>query len=406
MSTLSVVRSTPTQKTAFDPFGADAAGRKVESRVVARGVLQRPALTAEAVARSVVFLLKMMPIPQKGWDRLTRRPLVAPRWFTVPGRCQADLYRPPSAGPHPAVLCVLGVVPAGVVHPMTRQLGEGLARGGFVALLHTSTAMRDLRLDPDDTRDLVSAYDALVRQPYVDPARSGLLGVCVGGSFALMCAADAAIRDRVRFVFAYAPYSSMWTFAVDIASGTRTLAEGSEPWEVDPLTWKTYVRSVTDWVPAADARLLRAAFEDRIAWNATKTTIVRTPAGQLDEAGLSDDGRAVLRVLRAGASDIESALAALPPAAKERMASMSPMSYLDRITAPRIMVLHDRFDHVIPVGESRRLRFALRGRDGVSYTELGLKHLRMPQGLTPLRLIREVVRTYFAWYPLFRETTA
>ena len=66
----------------------------------------------------------------------------------------------------------------------------------------------------------------------------------------------------------------------------------------------------------------------------------------------------------------------------------------------------DRYDHVIPVGESRRLWSALSRRPGVSYTEMGLQHLRMPQGLSPLRLMREIAKTYLAWYPLFRETTA
>jgi dienelactone hydrolase len=50
--------------------------------------------------------------------------------------------------------------------------------------------------------------------------RSGLMGTCVGGAFALMAAADSRIRDRVAFVCAYVPYASMWTLSLDIASAT------------------------------------------------------------------------------------------------------------------------------------------------------------------------------------------
>jgi hypothetical protein len=81
------------------------------------------------------------------------------------------------------------------------------------------------------------------------------------------------------------------------------------------------------------------------------------------------------------------------------------MSYVDHIAAPRIMLLHDRYDHVIPVGESRRLWSVLSTRRGASYTEMGLQHLRMPKGLSRLRLAREIAKTYLAWYPLFRATT-
>ena len=363
---------------------------------------------ARAAARCTIFVLQMMPLPQRTRSWITREPIRDPMWFTTPsGRGEGDLYRPRSRGPHPAVLCGLGIVPAGVEHPLVRQLGEGLARAGYAALLFRSTTMRDIRLDPVDIPELVSAYEELTKQPFVDPRRSGLLGVCVGASFALMAAAQPSIRDRVAFVFAYAPYSSMWTLAVDIASGTRTLGDEREPWDVDPLTWQAYVRSITDWLSPDEARRLRDAFEARIHWNADKTVILRSSVGHVDETALSDDARAALRLLKADAGDVAAALEALPVRAKERIDAMSPIAYLDGIRAPRVMLLHDRYDHVIPVGESRRLAAALSARRaGVSYVELGLKHLRMPQGLSVRSLVREISRSYLAWYPLFRQMAA
>ena len=361
-----------------------------------------------AVMRSAIFVLKMTPLRPNPVDRLTAQPVIETfTYATDAGRGQAQLYRPPSAGPHPAVVVALGVVPVDYTHPMVASLGEGLARSGFAALLHWSPTMRDLRLDPRPIAELAYAYDALVAQPYADETRSGLMGVCVGASYALIAAADPKIRDRVRFVFAYAPYSSIWTLAVDIASASRTLGDSREPWDVDPLTWKTYVRSVTDWLVPEEARRLREAFEDRIAWNATKTMIVHSPPKvQLDPSELSDDARAVLRLLRADADGVDAALRELPPRAKTLLTAMSPLMYANDITAPRIMLLHDRYDHVIPVGESRRLWAVLAGRPGASYAEMGLQHLRMPKGLSPLRLVREIGKTYLAWYPLFRETAA
>jgi hypothetical protein len=59
------------------------------------------------------------------------------------------------------------------------------------------------------------AYEALPKRADIDGRRSGLLGSCVGGAFALMGAASPRIRDRVSFVSAYAPYRSMWTLTRD-----------------------------------------------------------------------------------------------------------------------------------------------------------------------------------------------
>ena len=111
--------------------------------------------------------------------------------------------------------------------------------------------MRDFRLDPDDVENIALAYRWLIEQPLVDPARTGLLGTCVGGSFALMAAASPLIRDRVTFISAYAPYSSMWTFARDIASATISSEDGREPWQVDQLTRKVFIHSATSFLDPA-----------------------------------------------------------------------------------------------------------------------------------------------------------
>src|SRR5919199_3758238 len=157
----------------------------------------------------------------------------------------------------------LGVVPFGVDHPQVPRLGEALARSGFAALLYWSPAMRDFRLDPADIEDIASAYETLLARPDIDPARSGLLGTCVGGAFALMAAASPRIRERVTFVSAYAPYASMWALARDIASASRSVNGQRESWAVDPLTRKVYVHSVTALLEPGEAQRLRNACAER-----------------------------------------------------------------------------------------------------------------------------------------------
>jgi dienelactone hydrolase len=347
--------------------------------------------------KAAVFLLKLYPmLPSRALDYATPAPVVERfRYPTSRGMAEGDLYRPPTRGPHPGLVVCLGVVPFDVDHPQVPRLGAALARSGVATLLYWSPAMRDFRLDPADVADLASAFERLVGRPSIDASRSGLFGTCVGGAVALMAAADPRIRDRVAFVGAYAPYASMWTLAPDIASSTRTGTSGREPWQVDPLTRKVFVHSFTAFLDAGEAEQLRDAFEG--------------PHEPIAPRTLSEDGRAVYRLLAAPDRGTACAtLRQLPSVIRRRLDALSPMQYLDDIHAPLILLMHDRNDPVIPVGESRRLSTALSRRGGARYTEFTVfKHLDPTRGKpSPLPLAWELGRFYRAVYPMFRRIVA
>jgi hypothetical protein len=358
--------------------------------------LARAARPIRAVANEAIFFLEVFPMfRSRALEWVTKAAVVEKVTYpTQYGRAEGDLYRPATGGPHPGVVVCLGVVPFGVEHPQVAPLGQALARSGFAALLFWSPAMRDFRLDPADVENIALAYRWLIEQPCVDPVRSGLIGTCVGGAFALMAAASPLIRDRVGFICAYAPYSSMRTLARDIASATRSDGGGREPWRVDPITRKVFVHSVTAVLDPAEAERLQSAFADG--------------DGHLDRRGLSAQGRAVCALLTAPSEDAaEAALQGLPPAMHERLTALSPMNYLRDVHAPLVVLLHDRGDQVIPVGESRRLHSALASHPGVHYTEMLFQHLDPVKGKLPLlRLTRELGKFFLAVYPLFRQAVA
>jgi len=317
-----------------------------------------PLRDLRAHAREIAFVLKLFPMLPSGIvDRVTGTPIVEEmRYASHSGEITASLYRPPGPGRHPAMVMCLGVVPFGVDHPQVPRLCDALARAGFVALIHWSKAMRDKRLTPEDADDIALAYSALLERCDVDAGRSGLFGTCVGGTFALLAAAKRSIRDRVAFVGAFAPYSSLWTFARDIVTGTREEADRVASWAVDPLTREVFDHTVSGLVGAQLAQDLSAIRERDAA---------------------------------------DAALAMLPGPARERLDAMSPMKQLADIHAPCIVFGHDRDDAVIPAGESRRLAAALRGRRGVRYTEYAMFQHADPtkRHLSPLRFVRELARS-------------
>jgi hypothetical protein len=358
------------------------------------GWLMRMTAPVRGFGRAVVFLLKVFPmLPSRPVDWFTTPPVIERvRYPTKGGEAEGDLYRPSSRGPHPAVVVCLGVVPFEVDHPQVPVLGRALARAGFVALLYWSPSMRDFRLEPDDVENIALAYGWLTDQPYVDPKRSGLLGTCVGGSFALMAAAHASVRDRVAFASAYAPFSSMWTLARDIASSTRTEGAAHEPWRVDPLTRKVFVYSLTSALPQAEAEALRAAYA--------------VEGGHLDPEGLSAEGRSVHALMSAASPEAaDAALQRLPAELQARLTALSPLNHLPDLRAPLMVLLHDAGDQVVPVGESRRLLQALSGRKGVHYTEMQFSHLDPSKGrLPPGKLLGQFARFFRAMLPLFRQS--
>jgi dienelactone hydrolase len=346
-----------------------------------------------AAANTAVFFLRVLPmIPARPVDWITPEPIVERvKYPTHHGDAEGDLYLPSTRGPHPAMVVCLGVVPFGVDHPQVPRLGAALARAGFAALLYWSPAMRDLRMEPEGIEDLALAYRWLIERPMIDESRSGLLGTCVGGSFALMAAANPAIRDRVAFVIAWAPYASMRTLAADIASAT-TLVDGRRvPWKVDQLTRKVFVRSLTSVLEPAEAELLRTACAER--------------DGQLSSEQLSEDGRATYPLLTAlSFEEANAAVSRLPVSVLERLDAMSPEAHLTDLRAPLIMLAHDRDDQVIPIAESHRLHAELAGRADVRYAEFRMfKHLDPTKVRLPVfALVRELAKLLAAFYPTFR----
>jgi hypothetical protein len=202
-----------------------------------------------------------------------------------------------------------------------------------------------------------------------------------------MAAANSRIRQRVSFVTAYAPFSSTWTFLQDIASSSTIRTDIRESWQVDQLTRKVFVRTLTAELEPDEANLLREA-----SINSER---------QPDREDLSDYGRLIHALLnQPNPEEAKRILDQLPDTLQDKLSSMSPINYLNDILAPLIIMVHDRGDAVIPVGESRRLRSMFSARSGVHYTELQFQHLN-PAKLPVYRLIRELVKFFSAISPLF-----
>ena len=305
----------------------------------------------------------------------------------------ADVYRIPDGEPRAAVLLFLGANAAGRDDKDVINLGEALARSGFVVMFHWSPTMALQRnIDPVEIDNLVRAFQFLEQQEWVDSERVGIGGFCVGASFSLVAAADPRIRDRVRFVNAFGPYFDARELLIQVVTRSRIDQGVRTPWQPDRLTLEVFANELIETVDdPADNELL------------TK----RYMAGEsIDAQPATSAGQTVARLLE-GVSPEEAArlYLTLPEDFREGMDQISPSRYVNDIKA-KLLVLHDRNDELVPSAESRRLAAAMADRGDIRYTELlSFDHVRPETGTGAWLLIKEGFKLYRHMYSVMRAGT-
>ncbi len=184
-------------------------------------------------------------------------------WFSEPPQRSAVAYRPGVDGGEPelaelwlpawasedqragAVLLVLGVNNVGRNHPVVERVADALARTGVAVLVPDSAVLLEGRLDAGEVDGVVRAYETLAARPEVDPDRVGVAGFSVGGSLALLAAADPRIATDVRWVNAFGAFADAETYLASVASHAYVDADGAAvDWEPSPLAREVYLRFV------------------------------------------------------------------------------------------------------------------------------------------------------------------
>ncbi len=342
---------------------------------------------------TALFVLQMLEAPVKPQSWFTDEPLRHEvHYQSADGTDVADVYRLPDGEPRAAALLSLGASPAGRDDPNVINLGNALARAGYVAMFHWSPTMGlHANIDPVEPEKLVRAFQYLAGRDYVDPERVGLGGFCVGASFALVAAADPRIRERVDFVNAFGPFFDAETLLIQAASRTVEYEGERTPWEPDPLTLRVLANE-----------LIETLTEDSDMEVMTRHYLDGEQATPAELNGLSPPARTVARLLGGvGPQEAETLYTTLPQDFREDLTSMSPSTHVGDLRA-RLLVMHDRYDKLVPAAESRRLLAATRDRGDVRYTEfLSFDHTLPGEGGVLTRL-GQAVRLYRHMYNVLR----
>ena len=238
-----------------------------------------------------------------------------------------DIYG--DGGFRSALLIVHGVNPTGKNSLDLERIAEGLAQSGVEVYVPDFAEMRKLHLTPEESDNIKRAFQFIGRD-------AGIACFSYGCGPAIAAAADAGIRDHVRFVLAFGGY-------FDIREALEFLVTGPEP-------------------PAAWAKSEYLTANPDLAANASeREKVVRLFSSDTPEQ------------FRARYSD-------LPAGAKSRLAALSPSNYLTSLKAPLILV-HGVDDPVIPSQQSVEFAAAALARG----LNVSLTLLRMYGHVNPVR---------------------
>lgn len=260
------------------------------------------------------------------------------------GTVEADVYSPNRGGRHGALILLLGARPVPKDDPILVRFAEGLGRTGLVVMIPASSGLVAGQVTLAEVDAVAREVDLLRAREDVDPARIGILGFSVGGSVAVLSAADPRLAGKLVLVNAFGSYND--TTDLVRAASTRSLkyAGVDQPWEPHPVTLWVIARQLVDTLPdPTDQDVL-----DRLY-------LQGDDSAREDVAQMTTAGKAALGLLGGlSPADTEAALAQLPTASLQRLREVSPSTVLDRVNT-RLFIMHDVGDHYIPYTESQRM---------------------------------------------------
>jgi dienelactone hydrolase len=272
-------------------------------------------------ARVAVQTLLLLPalFPSAPFDplgALTAAPTCeASTYRYAAGTVEAELCRPARGGRHGAIVLLLGAgdLPRG---DLARHFADALARLGVITLLPESSGMLAERLTFDEVDAVRVSLDLLRRVPDIDPDRIGLVGLSASGGLSIVAAGQPDLRQRVRFINSFGSYADASRLLRDVASGSIDVDGEIRPWHPEARTVEVLANALADaGVDATDrAELLSGTTRDRA------TEILR----------------------------------GLPPPVLDRLAAISPSTYVAQLHA-HVYLMHDVDDTFVPFTESRAL---------------------------------------------------
>lgn len=228
------------------------------------------------------------------------------------------------------------------------NLAQSLAQSGIIAIYMTTDTLLSNEVAAADSDGVVQAFQVLAHQPGLAGQHLGMMAFSAGVPLACFAAADPRIRDDVAYIAAFGGYFNTES-AIKAVGRRAVMVDGKlEPWHPVAYSVEVLANVITRPLPFDEQIRIRAVFAPG-----------GTPLAPQEIAHLSPGARAAYELLIGSEPDkVDANMAALPPAVRAELVSLSPSRVIGEIRAP-IFLLHDRNDGFLPFTESRDFAAAL-----------------------------------------------
>jgi dienelactone hydrolase len=257
-------------------------------------------------------------------------------------------------------------------------------------LVPFSDRLDDERIEPEEIDALVAEFQYVQRLPQVDSNRVGFFGASVGGSLALVAAADPRIADDVDQVVSFGGYfDALDTFGA-IATHHISYDGVDQSWTPRAHAEEVMARQLIDRVDNASDRdlLTRTFIDDETPSQEQLATL--TPVGRSSYDFLANRDPAAVQAL----------IDRLPASAVADLDYLSPRTSIANVKA-ELFIIHDRADPFIPFTESRKLKAAVGDRPNAHFDELRLfEHVQPKLNQQPQIIALDSTRLLFRLYQL------
>lgn len=311
--------------------------------------MQRPSRrTLRAQIKALTILATTLSLPgAEALTRIGKRPVSCDT--TIAG-VPTTVVRPAGAPPWPVLVFLNGATPDGRNHPTVRRLGQALARAGLVVFVPDLPGVAGGELSPDTLAQSVAVSEAAANSVESAGGRVALAGVSIGGTLALLTAADERLAHRTAAVACVAPFGDLTEVMRLATTGTYRVGHELFHHAAGPYLLAGLARSLAAMLattPANDAlcQELRALEPGS-----------RLPEGAFRKAGPEAE-RLYALLANSEPERFDALSAALPDHIRAAIVSLSPIHVAERLRAPVEIAIapHDAY---FPVSEARALAAA------------------------------------------------
>jgi pimeloyl-ACP methyl ester carboxylesterase len=303
--------------------------------------------------------------------------------------------KPAGEGPWPAVFVVNGTVPEGRKLPAVRNLAEGFARAGYLAVVPDLPGLTEDRITPRTVNAATEAARKISTRPDAENGEVAVVGVSTGATLALLTAEDPRL-DSVSLVAGVAPFSNIRTVLSVATTAHYRRPDGKlVRYEATPFLSYVVARSlVAALPPGEDRRTLSAEISGVGRENPDPLQSLRSR--RTDDLG--PQAKSVVRLLaNRDPARFEGLYAALPDGVIHDLEELSPLAGKEKISVP-VELATGPHDAYFPPSESYALeRVAPQRRVTVTpaldHAELDVSPADIPAFLTFDGFVVRALRT-------------